>query len=64
MERTQFDKNGCIRSDWDFDTWNTNNIADAHTLTSRDVTQPDGTIKRYYDIKVPTLKLGDEDDKV
>ncbi len=61
MEHIQYDKNGCIKKDWDHNTFN---ISGAHTITSRDVTQPDGTIKRYYDIKVPTLKLGDEDDKI
>ena len=61
------DKNGCIikkgynESDYDFDI---NGCGSAHTITCHDVVQPDGTVKRHYDINVPTLKLGNEDDKV
>ncbi len=56
------DKNGCYRGiEYDGIDFGT---ASAHTITSTDVTQPDGTIKRFYKVSVPTLKLGDEGDEV
>ncbi len=53
----KYDKNGClIGIGYPYDI-----TTGSHTITSRDVIQKNGTIKRYYDVKVPTLKLNQVD---
>jgi len=63
MDNKMLDKNGCERKlGYPY-------VADitagtSHTITAKDVTQPDGTIKRVYTASAPTLKSRREGDKV
>jgi len=62
MDNKMLDKNGCERKLGY--PYNEIPVANTHTITAEDITQPDGTIKRVYTASAPTLKSRHKGDKV